>query len=149
MKYISAGLLVSFNHKKGRGPETQKSKRAGWNCLTGRFWPAGRRLPILVLVYSYLLVTWQRQMQNTWWSGYFLLRWIFLVWRNPYTICLWVSSDPMYVWISSNSCPLNLLLVRSHQAALIIVKRFIQGRINVTGCKLNPDHAIKNDAFAL
>ena len=35
---------------------------------------------------------------------------------NVWTICtcLEVSSDPM-LWISMNSCPLNLLLVRSHQ----------------------------------
>ena len=39
---------------------------------------------------------------------------------------------PMFLWISSNSCPLNLLLVRSHQAEIIIVKRLIQGRNNVT-----------------
>ena len=37
--------------------------------------------------------------------------------------CLGVSYDPMFLWISSNSCPLNLLLVRSHQAEIIIVKR--------------------------
>ena len=42
--------------------------------------------------------------------------------------CLGVSDDPMFLWISSNSCPLNLLLVRSHQAEIIIVKRLIQGR---------------------
>ena len=41
---------------------------------------------------------------------------------------LGVSDDPMFLWISSNSCPLNLLLVRSHQAEIIIVKRLIQGR---------------------
>ena len=46
--------------------------------------------------------------------------------------CLEVSSDPMFLWISSNSCPLNLLLVRSHQAEIIIVKRLLQGRKNVT-----------------
>ena len=47
-------------------------------------------------------------------------------------ICLEVSSDPMFQWISSNSCPLNLLLFRNHQADIIIVKRLIQGRNNVT-----------------
>ena len=26
--------------------------------------------------------------------------------------------DPMFLWISLNSCPLNLLLVRSHQAEI-------------------------------
>ena len=45
--------------------------------------------------------------------------------------CLGVSSDPMFLWVSSNFCPLNLLLVRSHQAEIIIVKRLIQGRNNV------------------
>ena len=46
--------------------------------------------------------------------------------------CLGVSDDPMFLWIFTNSCPLNLLLVRSHQAEIIIVKRLIQGRNNVT-----------------
>ena len=46
--------------------------------------------------------------------------------------CVGVSDDPMFLWISSNSCQLNLLLVRSHQAEIIIVKGLIQGRNNVT-----------------
>ena len=37
-----------------------------------------------------------------------------------------------FLWISSNSCPLNFLLVLSHQAEITIVKRLIQGRNNVT-----------------
>ena len=44
----------------------------------------------------------------------------------------------MFLWISSNSCPLNLLLVRSHQAEIIIVKRLIQGRNNVTRVRVEP-----------
>ena len=57
----------------------------------------------------------------------------------------------MLQWISSNSCPLNLLLVRSHQAEIMIAMRLIQRPSNVTrvwvetrsfnqGCR-------KNDAF--
>ena len=34
-------------------------------------------------------------------------------------VCLKVFSDTMLSWISSNSCPLNLLLVRCHQAEII------------------------------
>ena len=52
--------------------------------------------------------------------------------------CLGVSDDAMFLWISSNSCPLNLLLVRSHQAEIIIVKRLIQGRNNVTRVRVEP-----------
>ena len=65
--------------------------------------------------------------------------------------CLGVSDDPMFLWISSNSCPLNLLLVWSHQAETIIVKRFIQGRNNVTRVRIEPrpfeQGRRKNDAF--
>ena len=65
--------------------------------------------------------------------------------------CLGVSVDPMFLWISSNSCPLNLLLVRSHQAEIIIVKRLIQGRNNVTRVRVEPrsfdQGRRKNDAF--
>ena len=57
--------------------------------------------------------------------------------------CLGVSDDPMFLWVSSNSCPLNLLLVRSHQAEVIIVKRLVQERNNVTRVELNPDHLIR------
>ena len=56
---------------------------------------------------------------------------------------LGVSDDPMFLWISSNSYPLNLLLVRSHQAEIIIVKRLIQGCNNVTRVWVDR----KNDAF--
>ena len=41
--------------------------------------------------------------------------------------CLGISSDPIFRWISSNSFPLNLLFVRSHQAEVIIIDRLIQG----------------------
>ena len=65
--------------------------------------------------------------------------------------CLGVSDDPMFRWISSNSCPLNLLLVRSYQAEIIIVKRLIQGRNNVTRVRVEPrsfdQSRRKNDAF--
>ena len=52
--------------------------------------------------------------------------------------CLGVSDDPVFLWISSNSCPLNLLLVQSHQAEIIIVKRLIQERNNVTRVWVEP-----------
>ena len=52
--------------------------------------------------------------------------------------CLGISSDPMFLWISSNSCPLNLLFVWSHQSEKIIVKRLIQGRNNVTWVLVEP-----------
>ena len=65
--------------------------------------------------------------------------------------CLGVSDDPMFLWISSNSCPLNLLLVRSHQAEIIIVKRLTQGRNSVTRVRFEPrsfdQDRRKNDAF--
>ena len=65
--------------------------------------------------------------------------------------CLGVSDDPMFLWISSNSFPLNLLVVRSHQAEIIIVKRLIQERNTVTMVRVEPrsfdqSHR-KNDAF--
>ena len=57
--------------------------------------------------------------------------------------CLRISGDPMFQWIFSNSCPLNLLLVRRPQAEIIIVKRLIQARNSVTMWELNQDHAIR------
>ena len=65
--------------------------------------------------------------------------------------CLGISDDPMFLWISSNSCPLDLLLVQSHQAEIIIVKRLIQGRNNMTRVRVEPrsldQGCRKNDAF--
>ena len=65
--------------------------------------------------------------------------------------CLGVSYDPMFLWISSNSCPLNLLLVRSHQGEIIIVKHLIQEHNSMTRVRVEPrpfdqGHR-KNDAF--
>ena len=60
----------------------------------------------------------------------------------------------LFLWISSNSCPLNLLLVRSHQVEAIIVKRLIQEPNNVTSrARVEPrlcrNHSRRNnDAFA-
>ena len=65
--------------------------------------------------------------------------------------CLGVSDGPMFLWVSSNFCPPDLLLVRSHQAEIIIVKRFIQGRNNVIRVRVEPrpfdQGRRKNDAF--
>ena len=44
----------------------------------------------------------------------------------------------MFQWMSSNSWPLNSLLVRNHQAEIIIKKRLIQGRNNVTRVRVKP-----------
>ena len=40
----------------------------------------------------------------------------------------------MFLWNSSNFCPLNLLLVRNHQAEIMI----IQGRYEVTRLRVEP-----------
>ena len=65
--------------------------------------------------------------------------------------CLKVSIDPMFLWIS-NFCSLNLLLVRSYQAEIMIVKRLIQGRKNVTRMRVDPAHRairVVDDVFSL
>ena len=51
--------------------------------------------------------------------------------------CSGVSSDLMFLSISLNSCLLNLLLVRSHQAEIIIKKCPIKGCNNVIWVWLN------------
>ena len=57
----------------------------------------------------------------------------------------------MSLWVSSISCTLNLLLIRSHQE--IIVKRFNQKRNNVTTVRIEPrscdQGCLKNNVFAL
>ena len=67
--------------------------------------------------------------------------------------CSEVCSDIMLFWIYSDSCPVNLLLVQSHQATIIIVKRLIQGCDNVTRVLVESrsydQRRRKNNAFAL
>ena len=57
------------------------------------------------------------------------------------------------MWIYSKFCSLNLLLVQSHQAEIIIVKRLNQGRNNVTRLRVEPrscdQSRRKNDVFTL
>ena len=53
-------------------------------------------------------------------------------------LLLGVPSDPKFLWISLNSCPLNWLLVRNHQAEILIVKRLIQEHNNVTRVQVEP-----------
>ena len=53
-------------------------------------------------------------------------------------ICSGVTSDLMFLKISSNSCPLNLLLVRNHLAELIIINRLVYKRSNVTRVRVEP-----------
>ena len=61
----------------------------------------------------------------------------------------------VFRWISSNACLLNLVLVRSHQAEIIIVKRLIQKRNTVTRARARLELRLcdqgrrKNDAFIL
>ena len=69
------------------------------NCL---------KLLLLLLLYCYLSF-FQRSAPNA-------------ITNGGIRTCLEVSSDPMFLWIFSNSCPLSLLLVRSHQAEITIVK---------------------------
>ena len=57
----------------------------------------------------------------------------------------------MLLWVSWNFCPLNLLLVRSHQVEVIILKRLTQARNNMTRTGVEPrscdQGCRKNDAF--
>ena len=59
----------------------------------------------------------------------------------------------MFLWISWNSCPLNLLLARSHQTEIIILKRRIQRRNNLTRVRVElksyNQGRRKNDAITL
>jgi len=62
-----------------------------------------------------------------------------IFWTNPHPLGSCPFSSYLFVFLL-----LNLLLVRSHQAEIIIVKRFIQGGNNVSDgwWELNLDHAI-------
>ena len=68
--------------------------------------------------------------------------------------CLGVFCDPVsYVFFFNSLCPLNLLLVQSHQAEIIIVKCLIQRRNKVTRVRIDlrscDQGRRKNDVLAL
>ena len=93
-------------------------------------------------------VTWQSQTTTFGQSAHFSLQWLLVIGEIRSTEKFLVIQ-----WISSNSYPLNLLLVQSHQAEMIIVKRLMQGHSNVTRVRVGPKSCdqvrCKNDAFAL
>ena len=74
-----------------------------------------------------------------------------LFWTNPHSLRSWPFSK--FSGWRMNSSHVNLLLVRSHQAEIIIVKRLIQGRNNVTRVRVEPQSCNrgrgKNDSFNL
>ena len=108
--------------------------------------------------------------------GFICVGWIFLVWLSSAQISMGGSlnldggtlnldggtrtpASPLQFkywsnvpWVSLNSCILNFLLVWSHQAEIVIVKRLKQKRNNVTRVLVEPksynQSCRKNDAFA-
>ena len=66
--------------------------------------------------------------------------------------CCGVSSDPMFLWISSNFSPLNLLLVQNLQRKIITTNGLIRGRNNITRMRVEPRSCnqvhCKNHVFA-
>ena len=91
---------------------------------------------VVVVAHIYFPATGQLETLNIRRSVYFHCNDYFVV-EGIHT-CLGVSCDPKFLWISSNSYLLNLLIVRSHQAEKIIVKRLIQGRNKVTRVQVEP-----------
>ena len=104
---------------------------------------------VVAVAHIYPPVTGQRQTLTCWTIRTLFITGLLRDWRNPHLLRSF--GDPMFLWISSSSCPLNLLLVRSHQAEIIIVKRLIQGRNNVARVRVEPrsldQGRRKNDAF--
>ena len=80
----------------------------------------------LLLRRIYPPVTGQRQTIINFWTIRALFIAITNLWFEVIRSCLEFSSNPMFLRLSLHFCPLNLLLVRSHQTEIIIVKRLIQ-----------------------
>ena len=79
------------------------------------------------MLHIYPAVTGHRQTLAIGRSAHFLLRLLLCAWKNMHVLSYdQVSSNPMFLKVSINSCPLKLLLVWSHRGEIIIVKRFIQ-----------------------
>ena len=78
-----------------------------------------------VAEHIYSPITGQRQTLSIGQSALFRCNDYFVI--GGILTCLEASKDPIFFRISSNFCPLNLLLVGNHQAQIIIAKRLIQG----------------------
>ena len=74
-----------------------------------------------------------------------------LFWTNPHPLWSWSYSKPSNWRLTFSQ--VNLLLVRSHQAEIILAKRFIQVHNNVTRVRIElrlyDQDRRKNDAFTL
>ena len=99
---------------------------------------------LFVVVHIYPSATGQRQTLTVGRSTHFSLWWLLRAWWNPYVLNDFlrfnvpgISSKIFVQW------PLNLLLLRSHQAEIITVKRLIQGRSNMTMVQVEPRSAIR------
>ena len=103
---------------------------------------------VVVVAHIYPPVTGQRQTLTYWTIRSFHYNDYFVI-GGIGTSLGGVFNDPKFLWISSNFCPMNLLLVRSHK--IMIVKRLIPRRNNVTRVRIEPrlfdQGRYKNDAF--
>ena len=86
---------------------------------------------VVAIVHIYPPATGQRHTLSIGRSAHFSLELPYFVFGEIRT-SIGVSSGSTFLWISLNSCPLNMLLVRSHQTEIIIVKHPIQERNNET-----------------
>ena len=106
---------------------------------------------VIVVVHMFPPVTGQPWRQTIELYARFSLQWLLRARRKLHLFE--ISSDPMFLWITSNSCPMNLLLVRNHEAEIIIVKHFVLRCSNVTRVRIKPrscdQGCRKNDAFTL
>ena len=94
-----------------------------WSCIYCIYPSATGQRPMLI-------IGWSAQLLYFHYVIYFMLEGIHT--------CSRVFIYPMFLWISSNSCPLNLLLVRSNQAEIIAIKRLIQKRLNAARVRVEP-----------
>ena len=107
------------------------------------------RCVVIFVAHIYPPVTRQRRTLNIGRSAHFSLQRLLSAWKNPYLLRSFQLSNVL--WNSSLSCPLNLVLVRSHQAEINIVKCLILGRNYVTRMRVESkscdEDRCKNDAF--
>ena len=104
----------------------------------------------VVVAHICLPVTEQHQMLVLWDDSHTFYCIDYFVFGRICT-CFGVFIDSMFQQISSNSCLLSFLLVQSRQAETILVKRFMQGRNNVTRVGVKPrscnQERRRNDTF--
>ena len=109
------------------------AKQRLWPKLKSLIWKVlfGKKTQIQIVVVHIYPLGQRQTLANYWMIGTLFIA-VTTSCLEESAPCYRIFQDPMFLRIFSHSWPMNLLLVRSHRAEIIIVKRLIHGHNKVT-----------------